>query len=193
MARTTRGSARLEDAARDFAAERFAEARVTLERLLAREPELLEARELLGLTYYRLGRWRDAIRQLEAFSAAAGTVEQNHVLADCHRALGEHARVADLWEELAATSPAGEVVTEGRIVAAGSLADQGDLHGALRLLRKGPIRPKRPKDSTVRLWYAIADLQERIGDLPAAREGFERVVAHRPDLADAKQRLDRLA
>ena len=40
-----------------------------------------------------------------------------------------------------------------------------------------------------RLWYALADLYERAGDAPKARELFGRVVAVEPGLADAAERL----
>src|SRR5207249_1847774 len=83
-------------------------------------------------------------------------------LADCHRALGHWPEVAALWEELRAASPGAEVVTEGRIVAAGALADQGQVRAAIRLLRKG-AEPSRPKWFHPRLWYALADLYERAG------------------------------
>ncbi len=49
-------------------------------------------RELLGLAYYRTGRWRDAIRELTAFRRISGSTEQNPVIADCYRAVGKPER-----------------------------------------------------------------------------------------------------
>src|SRR5438270_291120 len=83
----------------------------------------------------------------------------------------------------------GELVTEGRIVAGGSLADRGDIGAAIRLLEKGPVHVKRPKAHHLRLWYALADLYERAGDTPKARELFGRIVGNEPDFADAAERL----
>jgi type II secretory pathway component HofQ len=41
----------------------------------------------------------------------------------------------------------------------------------------------------VRQWYLLGDLLEKTGDIPRAREMFERVVRADPDLADAEARL----
>ena len=38
-------------------------------------------------------------------------------------------------------------------------------------------------------WSLLADLYERSGDIPRARELFERVVAADPELSDAAERL----
>jgi hypothetical protein len=40
--------------------------------------------------------------------------------------------------------------------------------------------------------YALADLYERAGDLPRARELFERVASSEPDFVDVQSRLDAL-
>jgi len=147
-----------------------------------------EVRELLGLIRYRQGRWRPAIKELEAYGQLTGAVDQNAVLADRYPAIGDHDRVAALWEELRAVSPGAEAVTEGRIVAAGSLADQGRLTDAIALLARGWRWPQRPAMHHLRRAYALADLYERAGDLPAARELFTRVASHEPDLGDAAVR-----
>ena len=66
-------------------------------------------------------------------------------------------------------------MTEGRIVYAGALADQGRLPEALALLRKRAERIKKPGEHQLRLWYALADLEERAGNLARARELFHEV------------------
>ena len=123
---------RLGDAATAFAGERFGEARQLLAPIVQEVPELAEGRELYGLTLYRLGRWKEAARELDAFvELSGGSTEQHPVLADCRRALRQYREVDRLWEELRESSPSGALVTEGRIVTAGSLADRGDLAAAL--------------------------------------------------------------
>jgi tetratricopeptide (TPR) repeat protein len=150
-------------------------------------------RELFGLTLYRLGRYREAAAQLEAFrEVTGGSTEQHPVLADCYRAQRKFGLVDELWAELRDASPSAELVTEGRIVAAGALADQGRLADAIRLLEKGWSSPKRPREHHLRRAYALADLYERAGDLPRARATFGWVVGHAPDLADAADRLRHL-
>jgi hypothetical protein len=50
-----------------------------------------------------------------------------------------------------------------------------------------PIR--RDQDHHVRLWYALADLYERAGDIPAARALFLRIRKHDAGFADVAERL----
>lgn len=179
---------RLADATRAFERERFGEARRMLKPLSERAPGAAGVRELHGLTLYRLGKWRDAVRELEAFRAMTGSTEQHPVLADCYRALGRWAEVDELWEELRASSPRAELVAEGRIVAAGARADRGDLRAAIAVLEPCDRPVKRPRDHHLRLWYALADLYERAGEMPVARQLFGRIATVAPDFADASQR-----
>jgi tetratricopeptide (TPR) repeat protein len=192
-ARSAKVEGRLLDAASAFERDRIPEALRILRPLSREAPGIAAVRELTGLALYRVGRWSEAARHLEAFRALTGSVEQHPVLADCYRALGRFAKVDELWDELRAASPEPALLTEGRIVAAGSLADRGDVRGAIRLLERGPLTPKRaPAAHHLRLWYALADLSERAGDAPRARELFRRVVAVDPELADAVERLQAL-
>jgi tetratricopeptide (TPR) repeat protein len=184
-----RAEQRLREASKAFKRERFEEARKILRPLAEAAPTAESVRELLGLTYYRLGRWKAAAVELEAFRALNGSTEQHPVLADCYRALGRHAKVAELWEELRAASPSAALVAEGRIVAAGSLADQGRLDDAIRLLSAAKAPAKRPKDHHLRVTYALADLYERAGDIPRARQLFDQVAAHDPTMGDVSARL----
>jgi hypothetical protein len=96
--------------------------------------------------------------------------------------------VDELWDELRQASPSGALVTEGRIVTAGSLADRGDLPGAIRLLEHGWQYPKRPQVHHLRRAYALADLYERAGDISRARELFGRLSAADPAFADVAAR-----
>ena len=57
-----------------------------------------------------------------------------------------------------------------------------------RSCRRGGT-PNRVQDHHVRVWYALADLYERAGDLPRARELFLRIRRHDAAFADAAERL----
>jgi tetratricopeptide (TPR) repeat protein len=188
-AQQARLEARLRDAARAFERERFADARRILRPLVDQAPGAVAVRELHGLTLYRLGRWREAAAELEVVRQHSATAEQHPVLADCYRALGRHHEVEELWDELRAASPSADIVTEGRIVAAGSLADQDRLAEAVTLLDAGFRIPKRPLLHHLRRAYALADLYERAGDLPRARSLFARVAAVDPEFADVGERV----
>ena len=191
-ARASRTLGRLGEAADAFADDRFEDARRLLKPLVDTVPDEPAIRELYGLTLYRLGRWRAAATQLEAFAMRTGSVEQHPVLADCHRALGHHRRVAELWEDLGAASPDAATVAEGRIVYAGSLADQGNLPGAIAALEAGSLSSKKPKDHHLRMRYALGDLYDRAGEHHAARRHFEAVAAAQPDFFDVAERLRQL-
>ncbi len=182
----------LDAAARAYEHDRFTESLRLAARLTAQAPEIPEVRELHGLSLYRLGRWPKAIVELEAFRALAGTAEQNAVLADCYRALRRWSDVDELWEELRESSPNPAVVNEGRIVAAGALADRGDLPAALRLIEKGWRVPARPQGHHLRRAYAMADLYERSGSPVRARELFAWVRGIDAEFADVADRLRHL-
>lgn len=185
---------RLANGARAFRAGRYEDARKILAPLADRAPGSAAVRELHGLALYRLGRWKHAARELEAFADYSRSTEQHPVLADCYRALRRYAQVERLWAELREASPSAELVTEGRIVAAGAQADQGDLKAALKTLgHPGWKVPRRPKDHHLRRAYALADLYERSGDVPRARQLFSRVKGADPDFADVQARLRSLA
>jgi Tetratricopeptide repeat len=188
-----RFESRLREAAQAYAADRYGDAAELLKPLSERFPSSEQVRELYGLTLYKLGRWKLAIVQLDAFQTLTMSYEQHHVLADCYRALRQHSMVEQTWHDLRDASPSGELVVEGRIVAAGSLADQGNFPAAIRLLQKGPMRPKRPHEYTFRLWYSLADLYEKAGDFPRAREQFRHLASQAPDFADARERADALS
>jgi tetratricopeptide (TPR) repeat protein len=183
---------RVEEAKRAFAAERYDDARRTLAPLARMAKSVPEVRELFGLTLYRLRKWEAAVVELEAFREMAGSPEQNPVLADAYRALKRWSDVEELWHEVRDYSPSGDLVNEGRIVAAGALADQGDLRGALALLEKGWELSARPREHQLRRGYALADLYERSGASVKARELFRWIATKDPGFADAAERAAQL-
>ncbi len=184
---------RLEEAARAFSDDRFQDARRILNQLVERAPEVPEVIELLGLVHYRMGHWKAATKRLEVFREMTGSTEQHPVLADCHRAQGRWDDVQVLWVELRDASPSGPLVTEGRLVAAGALADQGRIEEGLALLERGWRIPSRARDHHLRRAYALADLYERSGAEPRARELFIWVRNHDARFADVAARVRSLS
>jgi tetratricopeptide (TPR) repeat protein len=79
---------------------------------------------------------------------------------------------------------------EGRIVYAGSLADRGRRDDAIAVLEKrAQDKPRRVQEHHARLWYALADLYERAGDIPRARALFRKVQRFDAQFADVAERL----
>ena len=179
---------RLSEAATAFEAERFTEAERLLVSIQRLAPDVAEVHELLGLTHYRLGRWRRAITELERFHELTRSVEQHPVLADCYRALKDWNRTDDLWYELGSASPSPEIIEEGRIVQAGTFADRDRVEEAIRILEKAPKVKGKPAVHHLRRWYATADLYERAGDNSRARRLFADIANADPSFGDAAER-----
>ena len=157
-------------------------------------PGVAGVRELAGLAAYQSNRWREAARHLQAYGRLTDSVDHVPVLMDCQRALHKPKKVAELWSELRHSSADPDVLAEGRIVAAATLAEGGDLDGAISLLATaGAAKALRnPSDRHVRQWYVLADLYERAGDMPRARQYFERVAKADPGAYDVTERLRNL-
>jgi tetratricopeptide (TPR) repeat protein len=180
---------RIADATYAYEKERYLEARRTLRALAEEVPTSATVRELYGLVLYRTGQWAAAAKQLQTFRELSGSYDQHPVLADCYRALQRFDDADEVWNELREASPGGDLVAEGRIVAAGCKADRGDLAGAIAMLEKAAKKVAQPQERHLRQWYALADLYERAGDVPHARDLFNRVASIDPDAFDVRSRL----
>jgi tetratricopeptide (TPR) repeat protein len=192
--RGERAAFQLAEAKEAFERDRFRDARTILAELAVAAPGSSAVRELLGLSLYRLGRFAEAARELEAYGDLTGATDELHVLADCHRALKHHGRVDEIWEELAAASPSADSVMEGRIVRAGSLADRRQTTEAISFLEEATTKPvKRLQPRHLRLWYALGDLYDRAGEVNRARSLFKRVASEDPSFADVRDRIDALS
>ena len=136
-----------------------------------RRPTAESVRELLGLTYYRLGRWKLAVTELEAFRDA----HRQHRAAPGARRLLPGPR-APRQGRRAVGGAAGRVAerrargrgphrrTPGRWPTRASSSD------AIAVLERGRSRPTSgPQEHHLRVTYALADLHERAGDVPRAR------------------------
>jgi hypothetical protein len=183
---------KLNEADADFAQERFADAQRKINPLLKSAKNIAEIHELHGLIQYRLGKYSKAAFALEQFRTLANSTERHPILMDCYRSEKRWADIAYLWSELADVSPSAAIVTEGRIVYSGAYADQGDLKNAVKILEKGWKLPSRPKEHHLRRAYALADLYDRAGTAPKARELFRWIVQTTGTYVDAKERLNQL-
>jgi tetratricopeptide (TPR) repeat protein len=185
--------ARLADAARAYERERYDDARLILRDVVRLAPAVVAVRELNGLCLYQLGRWKEAIKELTLVHELSGSVDQYPVLADCERALGHHDRVAELWGELRQAGAGSDVLAEGRIVMAGSLADRARYKDAIALLEPTVARPvRKPLERHLRQWFTLADLYDKSGDVPKARELFRRILEADAEMPGVAERLSSL-
>lgn len=169
--------------------DRFDEARRMVAPLVRELPHVAAVHEVSGLADYRLGRWRPAARSLETARQLHPDPSLLPVLADCYRGLRRYDDVDALWGELREASPPHDVMSEGRIVTAGALADQGRLDEAITLMRAAEKPPKRVRYHHLRQWYVLADLLDRAGDAVGATRWFEQVARHDRGFADVEDRL----
>jgi tetratricopeptide (TPR) repeat protein len=186
--------ATLAKAAEAYERKRYEEA-LRLGRIVAdATPGVAAVRELTGLAAYRAERWNMAKVHLLAHFTVSGNPEHLALVMDCDRANHRYRAVAKTFAQLEESEPTADVLAEGRIVMAGSLADQHHFSEAIELLtRAGATKQLRnPSFRHIRLWYALADIFDRAGDVSSARELFARVVLADPDAYDARARLDEL-
>ncbi len=169
--------------------EHLDEARRIALQLMRELPNVAAVHEILGLTAYRMGRWKQAATELETAQALHPSPELMPVLADVYRAQKRWDDVERVWGEVREASPAPEIMAEARIVAAGAQADRGDLQGALRTMGRATQIPKKVRDHNLRQWYVLADLYDRAGETLEATRWFELVASHDRDFVDVVDRL----
>lgn len=168
---------------------RFDDARRMVQPVLRELPNMAFGHEIAGLAFYRTGQWRKAAAELEVARELDRTLNHHAVLADCYRALKRYDLVDQLWLELREGSPGPALMAEGRIVAAGAMADRGNLKGALKLMERAADVPKKVREHHLRQWYVLGDLHDRSGDIIKARRFFGMIAELDGDFADVTDRL----
>jgi tetratricopeptide (TPR) repeat protein len=151
-------------------------------------PRAPTVRELLGLAYYHLGRYRDAARELAAYRRLSGAHDQDAAFADSERALGRPEKAIDVLSELPRDEVSEEMLVEALIVTAGALRDLGRAPEAVAVLSDGPVRPREVLPHHLRLWYALADALEDAGNRRDARSWWDAIYAEDPEFFDVSRR-----
>ena len=152
-------------------------------------PRSGSVREVLGLAYYGQERWQEALTEMKAYRRMTDRVDQNHIIADCLRAMGRPAEAVPLAEEELRSKIPNEAKAEAVIVAASALADQGRYPEALAFLARARTREDVAEDYTLRLWYVRGDILARAGRREEAAIEFRKVMRHDPGAFDAAERL----
>ncbi|HVM12463.1 MAG TPA: tetratricopeptide repeat protein, partial [Actinomycetota bacterium] len=197
LARPGKGEAAvrlLDEAVSALGRERPGDAAEAAAKAKSMAPRSGAVREVLGMALYRTGRFREALTELQAYRRLTGRLDQNHLIADCHRALGSPEKAVAPARE-AATSPRlpEEVRAEAAVVGASALADLGRFDEALSLLRRHPGSGDVARPHDIRVWYVLADVLERSGRRQDAVREFRRILRHDPEAYDVAERLAALA
>ncbi len=182
------GAAAIDDDRPDVAVEALAWAK-------HEAPRVAAIREAYGVALYLSEDWAGALTEIQAYRRLTGRVDQNHLAADCLRALGRGIdRIAETARELVDESGApADRRAEACIVWAAALADEGDLATGRAMLRRFLNEPRDgDEEHDLRVRYLAADLAERDGDLDEAVTQLGTVARSEPDFLDVDERLERL-
>lgn len=150
-------------------------------------------REVLGLALYHGGAYREALRELQAYRRMTGRDDQNHVAADCHRALGTPQKAVPLVRDALRAPISPETKAEAVVVGGAALADMKRYDEAVALLRGFRADPDTARPHDLRVWYVLGDVLERAGRPKEAEREFRRILRHDADAFDTAERLARLS
>jgi tetratricopeptide (TPR) repeat protein len=186
--------ARLERAAELYQREDYRGAATEAGKAKALAPRSASVREMLGLALYALERYREALTEMQAYRRMSGRADQNHIIADCLRAVDRPDRAVPLAEEaLASRGVPLRAKTEAVIVAASALADEGKFDQALGLLRRIRTRDDVAGFEVMRVWYVTGDILARAGRTQEAAREFRKILRHDAGAYDAAERLAQLS
>ena len=117
---------------------------------------------------YRLGNYPAATKELIASADLSRSVEQHPVLMDCWRAQRRFDKVEELWTEL--RSRRRPVRSSPRAASCSPVPTRtaGQLQLAIETLARHADDVKHVEEFHLRLWYTLADLYERAGEIPKA-------------------------
>ncbi len=159
----------LEDAAQAFADGKYGKAAQHAEQAKQASSSNGTIREILGLAYYRLGRWKDALKELRGFRRIAGETTHMPVEMDCLRALERSSDVEKVWAQLHELGGRRDTMREGRVVYGSYLLDAGRLDEAWRVVNPKKIH-QDADESSLRQWYVAARVAAHLGDESSARQ-----------------------
>lgn len=156
-------------------------------------PRSATVREVLGLALYDQAMFREALGEMQAYRRMSGRPDQNHIIADCQRAVGHPERAVPLAEEaLASRSVPLAAKAEAVIVAASALADLGRFDQALGLLRRVKTSDQVAGPEVLRVWYVTGDVLARAGHAAEAGREFRKILRHDSAAFDTAERLAQL-
>lgn len=165
------GSAAIEDGFTDVARQYLAWARF-------HAPKVPPVREAYGVALYLDEAYESAVTELQAYRRLTGRNDQNHLIADCFRALNKPLDkiVEPLRDAFDDERVSPDRHAEACIVWASALADAGDVASGRAVLRRfferHPVAKRKEGAHDLRVRVVAAKLAEEAGDSKDA-------VAHR--------------
>jgi hypothetical protein len=156
-------------------------------------PRIATIREAYGVALYLQERFAAALTELQAYRRLTDRVDQNHLIADCLRALGRDLdQIAEAAETLVQDTQAPEDRrAEAAIVWAAAVADAGDVAAGRSIIRRFLERQRSgDAEHDLRARYLAADLAERDRDDDEVIRQLELIVAVDDQFLDAGDRLD---
>ncbi len=142
-------------------------------------PRDATVREVLALSAYRTGDWKQALRELRTYRRFSGELIHIPVEMDVLRALGRDDEVEKAWQLLRDHGSKPGVEKEGRVVYASYLLDQGRIADARQVVAPGRLSD-RPFEEDLRLWYVAARAAALDGDGEQARRLRNAILEHDP-------------
>ena len=181
----------LAEAVDAFGKEEYGTARRKLAKTKDLSPRSSAVRELLGLSGYRLGEWREALAELRAYRRLTGDTTHMPVEMDTLRALRRGPDVEKVWasfRELGGNRP---TQAEARVVYGSYLLDQGRPAEAWTVTGPTRISPDaRPYE--LRVWFVAARSALALGEAETARKlatAIRQIDPDLPGLADLMSRI----
>lgn len=157
----------LQDAAYGFASGKYRQVIPKLEEAKSLSSRVATIRELLGLSYYRLAQWEQALKEMRAFRRLAGETTHMAVEMDALRALGRREDVEKTWRLFRELGGDTWAKSEAKVVYASFLLEDGRAREAWRI-----IKPERlvaqAGEHTLREWYVAARVAVALGDSATA-------------------------
>jgi tetratricopeptide (TPR) repeat protein len=191
--RSNRAVALLEQAVEDLDRGRAGDAIRAAAQAKRLAPRSGSVREVLGMALYRRAKFREALQELQAYRRITGRADQNHLIADSHRALGSPEKALPLVREALEARIRDEARAEAAVVGGAALADLERYEEALTLLRRFDRQADVARPQDLRVWYVTADVLERAGRNREAARMFRRILDHDPEAFDVADRLARIS
>lgn len=163
-------------------------------RVRERIPRSALARQTACIAAYRIGRFKEALKEESAYRRICGAIDLVPIAADCERGLGRPTRALSLVTEYEHRKMDADTRTELFIVGGGARRDLGDTDAARVLFTKA-VRSARTPMSIARAHFALGEFLASVGEVAQARNALQSAADVDEDDAwtEARSLLETLA